>query len=144
MIVHKYAELVFRADTSFTQKQFEKERNIFIKKLKKNVDSYFYLTHENFELKVFKMFEKEFVNYIDFFLKNKDNLTRIKLIKRNHGIFLRNTIDDEPSLMRNQELEDELQDNLKDLEYIDSPQNLWNDLDTRIKNMFVERYIGKV
>jgi hypothetical protein len=142
MIVKKHSSLKYYPDTTFTKEEFEQERDKFLRKLKKNVESYFYLKHENFDKKVFQVFKNEFVNYIDYFLKNKDNLTRIKLIKRNHEIFLNNSENVEKNMTRDSILNEELQDNLKDLDYIDNPQNLWNDLDTKIRNMFIERYIG--
>lgn len=141
MIKNKYSELKYVPDTIFTREEFEDQKKIFLKKLRKNVDSYFFVTHEKFEIKVFKIFKKEYIHYIDFFLKNKDNLTRIKLIKRNHEIYLRESSNKEEK--NAPEISQELRDELRDLEYIDNPQQLWNDLDTRIKNMFIERYIGK-
>ena len=38
---------------------------------------------------------------------------------------------------------EEIENNCKELEYLDNPQNFWKDLDTKIRNMFIERYIGK-
>ena len=142
MIKAKFSELKFQANVTFSQGEFEKEKDSFLKRLKKNVESYFFVTHEKFEIRVFQIFKKEFVDYVDFFLNNKENLTRIKLIKRNHEIFLREVANNGEASLGNVELFDELQSDLKDLEYIDNPQSLWNDLDTKIKNMFIERYIG--
>jgi hypothetical protein len=144
MIKLRHNELKYVPNTTFSSDEFEKQKVLFLKNLKKNVDSYFYVTHEKFEIRVFKVFKKEFNNYIDFFLKNKDNLTRIKLIKRNHEIFVRESLEKAgeqrpPALTFSEELENDL----KELDYLDNPQNLWNDLDTRVKNMFVERYIGE-
>ena len=142
MISKKYSELKYVPNTTFDKKEFEIEKSLFVKKLKKNVESYFFITHEKFEIRVYKIFKKEFNDYVDFLLKNKEKLTRIKLIKRDHEIFLRNSSDPNKLNTILPEEKEEIEDNCKELEYLDNPQNLWKDLDTKIRNMFIERYIG--
>lgn len=142
MISKKYSELKYVPNTTFDKKEFEIEKSLFVKKLKKNVESYFFITHEKFEIRVYKIFKKEFNDYVDFLLKNKEKLTRIKLIKRDHEIFLRNSSDPNKLNTILPEEKEEIEDNCKELEYLDNPQNFWKDLDTKIRNMFIERYIG--
>lgn len=141
MIKRRHARLKHAPGTSFSRKEFEGQRDVFLRKLARNVDSYFYLTHDRFDRKVFRVFESEFAHFVDFFLQNKESLTRIKLIKRDHEIFLKNEPHSKTDPKRQAMLE-EVQEDAKDLDYLDQPKQLWNDLDTRVRNLFIERYIG--
>ena len=130
--------LRYQPHLTFSKTEFLSEKARFVKKLQKMVRSYFFVTEEKFDRCVFKLFKREFNDYIDFFLINKENLTKIKLIKRDFGVFMNKGSDHlkEDGLM-------ELENDRKDLDYIDNPRKLWKDLDTKIKNLFVERFIGK-
>lgn len=137
---------------TFDPQEFHQETENFEKKLQKKIHSYFYITEEQFDLCAFKIFKKEFFDYADLFLSEDQKLTQICLMKRENHIFVRgiNLLDPQQNkdIVTNSESDDisSSKDDLllhkKHLDYIDHPIKLWNDLDVKIKNYFVERYIG--
>lgn len=125
--------MIFDSSKKYSTEEFLILKNEYLTKFKKKVKSYFFLSEEKFERSVFSMFKKEFYDYIDFFLNNKDSLTKIKLVKRDFEIFL----NDKKNLMH------QIKNEKNDLDYIDNPFKFWKDLDTKVKNLFIERFIGK-
>ena len=85
----KIGELKFESGFQLSNQDFLNEKETFLNKLKKKVKSYFYVTEEKFDQCAFKLFRNEFDDYLDFFFKNKENLTRIKLIKRDFEVYVK-------------------------------------------------------
>lgn len=138
LIKKKHRELVFRSDLTFSRADFLQETENFRKRLQKKIHSFFYITEEQFDLCAFSIFKKEFFDFADLFLSENQKLTRICLMKRDHHVFVRGMSLQNPEPQQ----ADELLLHKKHLDYIDHPIKLWNDLDVKIKNYFVERYIG--
>lgn len=138
MIKTDNGDLIYCPLKKYSVDEFLSTKNKFISKFKKKVNSYFFLSEEKFEKSVFRLFKKEFYDYIDYFLTNKNNLTKFKLVKRDYEIFLNDHKDADKKNLINK-----IKDDKNDLDYIDNPFKFWKDLDTRIKNLFIERFIGK-